>query len=89
LHHAGETPTFARLMIAVDDEPTKNLLVDCDEAGFRKIHSDLAQRLRDLLAAARRRRQDAGHHPEQESRALADLFDDLKRRQAMFPPTDG
>jgi DNA primase len=101
LHHAGETPTFARLMNAVEDEPIKNLLVDCDEAGLRKSQSDLAQRLRDLLAAARRRRQDAGHQatlaqlrqnqldPEQESRALADLFDDLKRRQAMFPPTDG
>jgi DNA primase len=101
LHHAGETPTFARLMNAVDDEPTKNLLVDCDEQGIQKSQSDLGQRLRDLLAAARRRRQDAGHQatlaqlrqnqldPEQESRALADLFDDLKRRQAMSPPTDG
>jgi DNA primase len=101
LHHAGETPTFARLMNAVDDEPTKNLLVDCDEQGMQKSQSDLGQRLRDLLAAAHRRRQDAGHQatlaqlkqnqldPEQERRALADLFDDLKRRQTGTAPTDG
>jgi DNA primase len=101
LHHAGETPTFARLMTALNDEPTKNLLVDCDEAGLDKSTSDIGQRLRDLLAAAHRRQQDAGHQatvaqlkqnqldPEQERRALAALFDDLKRRQAGSAPTEG
>jgi DNA primase len=100
-HHAGETPTFHRLMTAVDDERAKNLLVDCDEQGQLKNASDARQRVRDLIAELNRRRQDADHQatvaqfrqnqldPEQEDRALAALFDDLKRRQAVSPPTDG
>jgi DNA primase len=100
-HHAGETPTFDRLMTAVDDERAKNLLVDCDEQGTRKNTSNADQRLADVLAAVARRRLDAGHQatlaqfkqnqldPEQEDRALAALFDDLKRRQASTAPTDG
>jgi DNA primase len=100
-HHVGETTTFERLMTAVDDADAKNLLVDCDEQGMLKSGSDARQRLRDLLADLHRRRQDAGHQatvaqlkqnqldPEQEDRALAALFDDLKRRQAVSPPTDG
>jgi DNA primase len=100
-HHAGETPTFDRLMTAVDDERAKNLLVDCDEQGYRKNVSNAEQRLADVLAAVERRRLDAGHQatlaqfkqnqldPEQEDRALAALFDDLKRRQASTAPTDG
>jgi DNA primase len=101
MHHAGETPSFARLMNAVDNEQAKNLLVDCDEQGLQKVGSDAQQRLRDLLANFHRRRQDAGHQatlaqlkqnqldPEQEDRALAALFDDLKRRQTGPAPTDG
>jgi DNA primase len=101
LHHNGETPSFARLMNAVDDEHAKNLLVDCDEQGAQKSHADPRQRVSDLLAHISRRRQDAGHRatvaqlkqnqldPEQEDRALAALFDDLKRRQTGSPPTDG
>jgi DNA primase len=100
-HHAGEMPTFDYLMTAVDDEQAKNLLVDCDEHGYRKSTSDARQRVADLLALVQRRRLDAGHQatlvqlkqnqldPEQEDRALAALFDDLKRRQAVPPPTDG
>jgi DNA primase len=101
LHHAGEAPSFERLMNAVDDERAKYLLVDCDEQGLPKVGCDARQRLRDLIEYFRRRRQDAGHQatlaqlkqnqldPEQEQLALSALFDDLKRRQAMFPPTDG
>jgi DNA primase len=101
LHHNGETPSFARLMNAVDDEHAKNLLVDCDEQGAQKLTADPRQRVSDLLAHISRRRQDAGHRatvaqlkqnqldPEQEDRALAALFDDLKRRQTGSPPTDG
>ncbi|HYO25042.1 MAG TPA: toprim domain-containing protein, partial [Lacipirellulaceae bacterium] len=101
MHHAGQTPSFARRMNAVDDEAAKNLLVDCDEQGHRKSASDVEQRVRDLLSHATRSRQDAGHRetvaqlktnqldPEQEDRALAALFDDLKRRQTGSPPTDG
>ncbi len=100
-YHAGATPTFDRLMTAIDDEQAKNLLVDCDEQAFLKSASDARQRLADLLAGLHRRRLDAGHQatlaqfkqnqldPEQEDRALAALFDDLKRRQATTPPTDG
>jgi hypothetical protein len=101
LHHAGEAPSFDRLMNAVDDEQAKYLLVDCDEQGLPKVGCDARQRVRDLIEYFRRRRQDAGHQatlaqlkqnqldPEQEQLALASLFDDLKRRQALFPPTDG
>jgi DNA primase len=101
LHHNGETPSFGKLMNAVDDEHAKNLLVDCDEQGLQKINADPQQRVSDLLAHISRRRQDAGHRatvaqlkqnqldPEQEDRALAALFDDLKRRQTGSPPTDG
>ncbi|HMO86223.1 MAG TPA: toprim domain-containing protein, partial [Lacipirellulaceae bacterium] len=101
LHHSGHAPTFARMMTALEDEAVKSLLVDCDEQAQLKSQSDLKQRVADLVTALDRRRQDAGHaatvaqlkqnqfDPEQEDRALAALFADLKRRQTVFPPTDG
>jgi DNA primase len=101
VYHSGQTPTFERLMLATDDPALKNLLVDCDEQGRDKQASDPEQRLRDLLAARDRRRQEARHattlaelrqnqlDPEQADRALVAMFNDLKRRQAGTPPTDG
>ena len=101
LYHSGLTPTFDRLMLAADDPALKNLLVDCDEQGRDKLSSDPDQRLRDLLADRDRRSQEARHNvtlaelrqnqldPEQADRALVAMFNDLKRRQAGSPPTDG
>src|SRR5580765_633161 len=57
LSQAGITPDFDRLMLEFDDPATKSLLVDLDEEGQSKSANDPASRLRDLLDALKRRRQ--------------------------------
>jgi DNA primase len=101
LFHDGQTPTFDRLMLAVDEPAMKSLLVDCDEAGRHKTQSDPRQRIHDLLANRDRRREDARHqsviaalnqgqlNEENELETLRSLFHDLERRQAGSAPTDG
>jgi DNA primase len=102
MYHAGMIPNFDRLMLAADDAALKNLLVNCDEEGRGKSStSDPLQRVRDLVQNRDRRREEVRHRmtvaelrtrqldPEQADRALAALFDDLKRRQAGTAPTDG
>ena len=103
LHHAGEAPTFARLMNLIDDEQAKNLLVDCDERGLCKAASDAQLRQQDLIERLQQRQQDIGHSQtiaqlnsndvdEQEKlEALQSLYKDWqrKRHQAGSSPTDG
>ncbi|MEM9660373.1 MAG: toprim domain-containing protein, partial [Planctomycetota bacterium] len=44
LHHQGVAPSFDSLMLALNDESAKSLLVDCDETGRLKSESDAQQR---------------------------------------------
>ncbi|MGI9428821.1 MAG: DNA primase [Bythopirellula sp.] len=93
LQDAGETPSFAQLMLATDDNDEKNLLVECDELGHEKSASDTEQRVHDLLSLVARQKQDAWQHsqvaelkqnrldPEHEQEVLAELFDALKQKQ--------
>ena len=84
---------FETLITTTDDPQIKSLLVDCDEANARRTESDPEQRLRDALAGAKKRRDEARHqsqvatlhqkqlNPEQEEEVLAELFRELKQQQ--------
>lgn len=99
--HAGQVPTFDDLMNSTNDEVAKNLLVDCYELGSEKLGSDAEQRVEDLLASVVASQEKARHQsqlaelkqqsldPEHEQEVLAELFQDLKRRQTGSKPTDG
>lgn len=99
--HAGQVPTFDDLMSVIDDPGAKNLLVTCDENGREKLGSDSDQRVRDLLASVAATQEKNRHQsqladlkqqrldPEHEQEVLAELFQDLKRRQTGSQPTDG
>lgn len=101
LQQSGQTPTFEQLMLTTDDNDEKNLLVECDELGSAKSSSDTRRRVKDLLALVTRQKQLARQNsqvaelkqkrldPTHEQEVLADLFNDLKRRQAGSSPTDG
>ena len=107
LMHSGQIPTFDQLMFACDEADEKNLLVDCDESGREKHGSDPRRRIGDLLAVMESKKQQARLQlamsqfsqkrldPGNEDHALAQLFNDLKRkeelrrRQAGSAPTDG
>lgn len=100
LYHSAGAVSFDGLMLAVNTEAAKSLLVDCDEAGRSKCESDPRRRLRDLLASLDHRRQESRHRatmaelkqnqlePEQADQALVAMFADLKRRQTGAPLTD-
>ena len=101
LMHAGQIPTFEQLMLATDEPGYKSLLVDCDEQGRDKLASDTDQRVRDLLEHIAQEKQTARHEsqlaelkqhrldPQHEEEVLAELYQDLKRRQTGSAPTDG
>ncbi len=101
LMHDGQIPTFDQLMLACDDPAVKSLLVDCDELGREKLTSDPQRRLQDLLQLIGNQQQALRHQtrlaelnqpgldPQHEQEVLAELFNDLKRRQAGSTPTDG
>jgi len=101
LSQAGITPDFDRLMLEFDDPATKNLLVDLDEEGQSKSASDPASRLRDLLDALKRRRQqqvvDRQTNVLRERRLEADdelavleqLIEHERTRQGISSPMEG
>ena len=99
--HDGQVPTFNDLIGTCDDESAKNLLVNCEELGSEKTTSDVDQRVDDLLKSVITSREKARHQsqmaelkqqsldPAHEEEVLAQLFQDLKRRQTGSAPTDG
>ena len=99
--HTGQVPTFDDFMNSTNDEYAKNLLVDCYELGSEKLGSDPQQRVEDLLASVAASQEQARHQsqlaelkqqrldPEHEQEVLAELFQDLKRRQTGSKPTEG
>ena len=101
LMEAGKPVGFDQFMLATHDEEEKNLLVECDELGREKIDSDTNQRVSDLLSRLHQQQEVARHQsrladlkqnrldPEHEQEVLAELFNDLKRRQTGSLPTDG
>ncbi len=101
LHHCGSAAGFNELMSHAESEPAKSLLVDCDEHGRHKAESDGRHRLRDLVTAVERRRQEPRHQEmmsdfnqhrldeASELESLRSLYHDLSRRQAGPAPTDG
>ena len=101
LMHAGQVPTFEDLINSTDNQAAINLLVTCDEHGRAKQESDSEQRVEDLLATVVTTQEKARHQsqlaelkqnsldPEHEQEVLAELFQDLKRRQTGSKPTDG
>lgn len=101
LMHEGQLPTFDQLILRTDDPAEKNLLVRCDERGREKSSSNRDQRVKDLLAWIVRQKQDARHQeqlaqlkqnrldPRHEKELLAELFQNLKSRQAGSSPTEG
>jgi DNA primase len=101
LHEHGEEVTFERLMLRLDDEQAKNQLVTLDESARQKMGSDKEQRLADVLARRDRHRQqlalrqslahlrDDSIDPAEKEAMLADLFNNLKRREKGTLPTEG
>ena len=102
LHEQEITPTFDELMLRMDDPTIKDLLVHYDEQGHAKCGSDVGQRLNDLFADHRRRKDQANRQadlaklkqrqldPEQEDQVLANLFAQRTRSnqdQTSQPPT--
>jgi DNA primase len=101
LSQAGITPDFDRLMLEFDDPATKSLLVDLDEEGRAKSAAEPASRLRDLLEALKRRRQqqdvDRQTNVLRERRLEADdelavleqLIEHERTRQGISSPMEG
>jgi DNA primase len=58
LWSAGVLPEFDRLLLEIDDEAIKNLLVELDESGREKPLSEVDVRLNDVLAGFERRPKD-------------------------------
>jgi DNA primase len=58
LWSAGILPQFDRLLLEIEDEGVKNLLVELDESGRGKSHAEADVRLRDVLAGFERRRRE-------------------------------
>lgn len=97
----GERVDFQSLMLAIEDAPTKNLLVQIDEACQAKSGSDGNQRLQDLLSHLSRGSENAKRRDElaalrenrfdplQEEIALEKFFANLKNRQTGSLSTDG
>ena len=56
-------PEFERLLLEIDDAVVKNLLVELDENGRRKVGGDREARLHDVLAGFERRQQDQSMRP--------------------------
>ncbi len=91
---AGQVVSFEQLMLATDDSEEKNLLVECDELGLKKLGSNETGRIpADLLAQLEQRKlqqrhsnQEAEFHEktlpqQQEDESLGNLFKDLKQKQ--------
>jgi len=51
-------PDYHRLLLEIDDAVVKNLLVELDEGGHRKVAGDVTARLQDVLSGFERRRQE-------------------------------
>jgi DNA primase len=58
LWSGGILPDFERLLLEIDDEGIKNLLVELDESGRAKPAAEAEARLRDVLAGFERRRRE-------------------------------
>jgi DNA primase len=58
LWSAGILPDFPRLLLEIDDEAIKNLLVELDESGRGKARGDVEFRLRDVLTGFERRQRE-------------------------------
>lgn len=58
LWSAGVLPDFDRLLLEIEDEGIKNLLVELDESGRGKPAGEAEVRLRDVLAGFERRRRE-------------------------------
>ena len=101
MHQGGRPVTFEQLMLEAEDEALKSFLVQCDEVGREKNQSDTKRRVEDLLALVAKQQQDSWHQsqiaelkqsqldPEHEKELLAELFTQMKGRQAGSSPTEG
>jgi hypothetical protein len=58
LQSAGILPDFERLLLEIEDAGVKNLLVELDENGRRKVGADCDVRLQDVLAGFERRQRE-------------------------------
>ena len=101
MFQGGRPVSFEQLMLEFEDESLKSLLVLCDEVGREKTESDTKQRVQDLLALVAKQQQESWHQsqiaelkqshmdPEHEKELLAELFTQMKGRQAGSSPTEG
>jgi hypothetical protein len=101
MDRAGANVEFGSLLLRYDDVRVKSLLIHLDEEACAKEHSDVSQRIGDLVREVRNREREAqvqSHRSrllkgnlsqEQEVEALSSLFAQLKSRQAGSAPTDG
>ncbi|MGL4511618.1 MAG: DNA primase [Lacipirellulaceae bacterium] len=97
----SEGPTFARLMLATEDERLKNQIVELDEQGRGRWAADPHVRFRDLLGARTRKHDEVTqrHQVDQlrrkelsagaEDEAVAALFAARKHRETGPLSTDG
>ena len=72
LQQGHDTPLYEKLMLCIEDPEEKRILVALDEESRAKASSNMSLRLRDLIAAHKGQKQDAGS----EVRPVADNADE-------------
>jgi len=98
LSDRGESPTFERLLLDLDDPGLKSLLVELDEQGQAKGFEDPEDRLQKLIEVLRRREAEKLHRaqtsalregtlPEEEAARVVSRI--VQQRRGSSEPTDG
>jgi DNA primase len=100
-HHCGLTIDFARLLLEIDDQEVKNLLVELDESGRSKGAVEFDARLHDVLEKFRHREHQQltrtqtaalkeGRLAEEDELALLKQIEQqVKTRQGISAPMEG